>query len=261
MSQTFLTEGGIVMKGIKDRIVFITGGENGLGRAIAQTFAEEGAKVIIFGIDEDNGTRAEKELNKISDGAMFIKGNVMNNDEIANAMNIIKSKYGRLDFAINNAGITGEIKPFLETSEEQYDKVMGVNVKGIFLSMKNEIPLMLENSFGKIVNVSSEAGSVGFEGFSAYIASKHAINGITKTVAIEYAAKGINVNAIAPGTMLTPLVKAFSKEDQEKLSSIRPTRRLIDVDNVAALTVFLCSEYSNDTVGAVFSMDGGYTAK
>lgn len=249
------------MKGIKNGVAFVTGGENGLGKAIAKKFAEEGAKVAIYGIDEENGIKTAQELNEITEGALFIKGNVVSNDDIKNAMNLIKEKYGRLDFAINNAGITGEIKPMLETSEEQYDKVMAVNVKGIFLCMQNEIALMQENNKGKIVNVSSEAGFIGIEGFSTYIASKHAINGLTKTAAIEFATKGININAIAPGTMNTPLVAAFSQEDQDKLASIRPTQRLIEVENVATQTVFLCSDYSNDTVGSIVSMDGGYTCK
>ena len=249
------------MKGIKNGVAFVTGGENGLGKAIAKKFAEEGATVIIYGIDGENGVKTAQELNEITEGALFIEGNVVNNDDIKNAISIIKEKYGRLDFAVNNAGITGEIKPMLETSEEQYDKVMAVNVKGIFLSMQNEIALMLENNKGKIVNVSSEAGFIGIEGFSTYIASKHAINGLTKTAAIEFATKGININAIAPGTMNTPLVAAFSQEDQDKLASIRPTQRLIEVENVAAQTVFLCSDYSNDTVGSIVSMDGGYTCQ
>lgn len=249
------------MKGIKDGVVFITGGENGLGKGIAKAFAEEGAKVVVFGIDEANGQQVVSELNQITEGAMFIEGNVMSNDDLATAMSVVKETYGKLDFAVNNAGITGELKPFMATDEDQYDKVMGVNVKGVFLAMQNEIKMMLENGSGKIVNVSSEAGFIGIENFSTYIASKHAVNGLTKTVAMEFATKGININAIAPGTMRTPLVEAFAQEDQDKLASIRPINRLIDVENVAAQTVFLCSEYSNDTVGAVFSMDGGYTAQ
>jgi NAD(P)-dependent dehydrogenase (short-subunit alcohol dehydrogenase family) len=132
------------MKDIKDRVAFVTGGENGLGEAIARKFAEEGAKVVVFGIDEERGRHVAAELNDITSGALFIKGDVSKNDELAKAMAIIKETYGRLDIAVNNAGITGEIKPFLETSEAQYDKVMAVNVKGVFLSMQHEIKLMQE---------------------------------------------------------------------------------------------------------------------
>lgn len=249
------------IKGIRDGVAFITGGENGLGKAISETFAKAGAKVVVFGIDEENGNKVAQELNAITEGAMFIKGDVTSNDDLAFAMKTIKETYGKLDFAVNNAGITGLLKPFIETDEPQYDKVMDVNVKGVFLSMQNEIKLMMENGVGKIVNVSSEAGSIGIENFSVYIASKHALNGLTKTVAMEYATKGININAIAPGTMRTPLVEAFAQEDQDKLASIRPIQRLIDVENVAAQTLFLCSAYATDTVGAVISMDGGYTAQ
>ncbi|MGD1822084.1 MAG: SDR family NAD(P)-dependent oxidoreductase [Pleomorphochaeta sp.] len=250
------------MKGISGKVVFVTGGENGLGAAIAKKFANEGAKVIIFGIDDVNGVKVEKELNLISKGSMFIKGNVTNNEDLAKAMSIIKEKYGRLDFAINNAGITGVLYSLKDTSEDQFDKIMAVNVKGTFLSMQNELNLMSENNFGRIVNISSEAGfSGGFKGFPVYIASKHAINGLTKATAIEYATSGITINAVAPGTMKTPLVEAYSKEDQDKLSSIRPTKRLIEVDNVATTVLFMCSDYAVDAVGSIFNMDGGYTAQ
>ena len=250
------------MKGIKNGVVFITGGENGLGAAISKKFAEEGSKVVIFGIDEINGNKVAEECSKLNEGAMFIKGNVTNNDDIKNAMNIIKDKYGKLDFAVNNAGVTGGLKPFGETANDHYDLIMNVNVKGVFLCMQNELQLMMENKFGKIVNVSSEAGtSAGFEGLSVYVGSKHAVNGLTKAAAIEYATKGININAVAPGTMSTPLVKAFPQEDQDKLAAIRPSNRLVNVDSVANTVVYLCSDYSMDMVGTIISVDGGNTIK
>ena len=250
------------MKGIKDRVVFVTGGENGLGAAICKKFAEEGAKVVVFGIDEERGKKVADEINKITEGAMFIKGNVMNNDDIKSAMETINETYGTLDFAVNNAGITGVLNTFADTPVKQYDSIMGVNVKGMFLCMQNELEIMKENKFGKIVNVSSEAGfKAGFSGFSVYIASKHAVNGLTKAVAIEYATDGININAIAPGTMLTPLVEAFSQEDQDALAAVRPSKRLVDVESVANTAVYLCSEYSKDMVGTIISMDGGSAAQ
>lgn len=250
------------MKGIKDGVAFITGGENGLGAAISKKFAEEGAKVVIFGIDEAKGNKVAEECNQITEGALFIKGDVTNNDNIKNAMNIIKDKYGKLDFAVNNAGVTGGLKPFVETSNDHYDLIMNVNVKGVFLCMQNEIKLMMENKSGKIVNVSSEGGtSAGFDGLSVYVGSKFAVNGLTKAAAIEYATKGININAVAPGTMLTPLVKAFPQEDQDNLAAIRPSNRLVDVESVANTAVYLCSDYSKDMVGSVVAIDGGNTSK
>lgn len=249
------------MKGIKDRVAFVTGGENGLGQAIAEAFAKAGAKVVIFGIDEEKGPLVAQELNAITEGAMFIKGNVVSNNDLAHAMQIIKKEYGQLDFAINNAGITDKMLPFMETPIEQFDRIVAVNFKGIFQSMQNEIALMTENAFGRVVNVSSEAGFVGFERFSAYVATKHAVNGLTKAVALEQAQNGITVNAIAPGTMKTPLVAALSAEDQKALAAIRPTNRLIELENVAAQALFLCSDYGKDTVGAIWAMDGGNTAQ
>lgn len=250
------------MKGIKDGIAFVTGGENGLGAAISKKFAQEGAKVVIFGIDEENGKKVAEECSQLTEGAMFIKGSVTNNDEIKNAMNIINEKYGKLDFAVNNAGVTGGLKSFTETTSDHYDLIMDVNVKGVFLCMQNELQMMLKNNFGKIVNVSSEAGtSAGFDGLSIYIGSKHAVNGITKAAAIENATKGININAIAPGTMSTPLVKAFPQEDQDKLAAIRPSNRLVEVESVANTAVYLCSDYSKDMIGTIISVDGGNTVK
>jgi NAD(P)-dependent dehydrogenase (short-subunit alcohol dehydrogenase family) len=250
------------MKGIKERVVFVTGGENGLGAAISKKFAEEGAKVVIFGIDETNGEKIAKECNELTEGAMYIKGDVTSNEDISAAMNKIREVYGKLDFAVNNAGVTGGLKDFNTTSVEQYDFIMNVNVKGVFLCMQNEIEMMLENKFGKIVNVSSEAGtSAGFAGLSVYVGSKHAVNGITKAAAIENATNGININAIAPGTMSTPLVLAFPQEDQDALAAIRPSNRLVDVESVANTAVYLCSDYSGDMVGTIVSIDGGNTVK
>lgn len=249
------------MKGISNKVVFVTGGENGLGAAISKRFAEEGAKVVVFGIDEVNGQKVVAELNKITEGALFIKGSVTINADIENAMNIIKEKYGTLDFAVNNAGISGTLHPFLETPIEQFEQIINVNLKGVFQCMQNELKIMSENGFGKIVNISSEAAfSGGFSGFSAYIASKHGVNGLTKAVGVEFAKKGINVNAVAPGTMMTPLVEALPEADQKSLRAIRPSNRLVNVENVANTAVYLCSDYSSDMIGATITIDGGYGA-
>lgn len=246
------------MKGIKDRVVFVTGGENGLGAAISMKFAEAGAKVIVFGIDSEKGEKVAKAANALTEGALFIKGNVMNEDDIKKAMETIVSKYGQLDFAVNNAGITGPLNAFVDTPASQFDSIFGVNVKGMFLCMREELKLMTEKKFGKIVNVSSEAGfKGGFKGMAIYTASKHAVNGLTKVAAIEHATNGININAIAPGTMLTPLVEAFPKEDQEALAALRPSNRLVDVEKVANTALYLCSDYSLDMVGTTISIDGG----
>ncbi len=249
------------MQDIQNRVVFVTGGTKGLGAVICKKFAQAGAKVVLFGRDEVDGKRIEKELNEICEGALFIKGDVVNNADIENAMNIILEKYGTLDFAVNNAAITGELHPFLETSVEQYDQIMDINVKGVYQCMQNELKIMSKNRFGKIVNVTSEAAfNGGYAGFSAYICSKHAVNGLTKAAAVEFAEQGININAIAPGTMQTPMVESFPKEDVEKLSAIRPTKRLVEVDSVANTVLYLCSSYSKDMIGASVIMDGGYSA-
>lgn len=246
------------MRGIKGRVVFVTGGENGLGAAISKKFAEEGAKVVIFGIDEARGLKVAEEINSITEGAMFIRGNVMNLEDIQKAMGTIKEKYGTLDFAVNNAGITGALNPFIKTPAEQFDSIMGVNVKGMFLCMQQELEMMVAKQFGRIVNVSSEAGfKGGFKGLSVYTASKHAVNGLTKTAAIEHATDGININAVAPGTMLTPLVEAFPQEDQDALAALRPSNRLVNVESVANTVVYMCSDDAKDMVGTFISIDGG----
>lgn len=250
------------MSDMNGKVVFVTGGENGLGAAISKKFAQAGAKVVVFGIDETKGNEVADELNTITEGAMFIKGDVTKNDEIQNAMKTIVESYGTLDCAVNNAGVTGPLNPLIDTPEDQYNFIMDVNVKGLLLCMQNELKIMVENKVGKIVNVSSEAGfKAGFKGLSVYTASKHAVNGLTKTAAIEHAKDGININAIAPGTMLTPLVEAFPQEDQDNLAAIRPSNRLVNVDYVANTAVYLCSENSKDMVGTIISVDGGSVAQ
>jgi NAD(P)-dependent dehydrogenase (short-subunit alcohol dehydrogenase family) len=248
------------MRGIKDKVVFITGGEKGLGKATGQRFAEEGAKVVIYGIDEVEGTKTAQELNEITEGAMYIKGNVLNNEELEAAMNKIIEVYGKLDFAVNSAGVTGDIKNVLETSEEEFDFVMNVNTKGVFLSMKNQIKVMKDKKFGKIVNISSAAGLVAIGSLTPYTTSKFAVVGMTKAAAIEYALNGITINAVAPGTIMTPMVAALPQEVTDSLIATHPVKRLMNVDKVAAACVYLCSEDSDDTTGSVVSIDGGYTA-
>lgn len=249
------------MKGIKDRVAFVTGGENGLGKAIAKRFAEEGAKVVIYGLDKEQGIKTAEELNTINEGCMFIEGNVLKSKELDDAMDKIIDTYGQLDFAVNSAGVAGGIKPVLETSEDEYDFVMDVNGKGTFLSMKSQIRVMREKKFGKIVNISSAAGVIGIANLTPYTASKFAVVGMTKSAAVEYALDGININAIAPGTIMTPMVAALPQEMTDGLIAAHPVKRLMNVDRVAASAVYLCTEDSDDTTGSVVSIDGAYTAQ
>jgi len=248
------------MKNINGKVVFITGGSQGLGASISKRFADEGAKIAIFSIDTALDKKLEAELQSKTE-VLFIKGDTRNSADIKNAMKIILARFGTLDFAINCAGVTGAMHPFVDMPENEYDFVMDVNVKGVFLCMQEELKIMLKNKSGKIVNIGSEATfTAGHPLRSVYCISKHALGGLTRNAAIAYADTGININAIAPGTMLTPLVAAFPQDQQDALANTRPTKRFVSIDSVASMAVYLCSDLANDMVGSIVNMDGGKTA-
>jgi NAD(P)-dependent dehydrogenase (short-subunit alcohol dehydrogenase family) len=246
----------------KSKVALITGGSFGIGRATAVAFAKKGAKVAIADWVEDDETSSEI----IASGgeAIFIKCDVSKTADVKAMLDKIISTYGRLDYAFNNAGIEGISAPAQDCTEDNWDKTIGINLKGIWLCMKYEIPEMLKLHKGVIVNCASIAGLVGFPGLPAYVASKHGIIGLTKTSALECAKLGIRVNAVCPGAIKTPMIDRLTgnkKEVEEQFAGMEPIGRLGLPDEVANAVLWLCSDEASFVTGHAMAIDGGWVAQ
>jgi len=253
------------MKEFEGKVALVTGGGSGIGRATAQAFAREGAKVVI---GNRNVQRGEETVTMIRDAggtASFKRTDVLVAAEIKALVEHAVKTYGRLDLAFNNAGVEGEVQlTIVDQTEANFDAVMGVNVKGVWLSMKYEIPRMLEQGGGAIVNCSSVAGLIGFPGVGIYAASKHAVIGLTKTAALEFSAKGIRVNAVNPAVIDTEMVDRLADGMSMKkgdLSTLHPIGRIGRVEEVAEAVLWLCSSKSSFVTGHSLLVDGGFTAQ
>jgi NAD(P)-dependent dehydrogenase (short-subunit alcohol dehydrogenase family) len=246
----------------ENKVAIVTGGSFGIGRATAIMFAQRGAKVAIVDWVEDQET-----LNTIHEAggeAIFIRCDVSKAGDVQGMVEKTVQTYGRLDYAFNNAGIEGEAGITHEATEENFDKVIGINLKGVWLCMKYQIPHMLRQGKGAIVNCSSIAGVIGFTGIPAYTASKHGVIGLTKTAALEYATTGIRVNAVCPGVIQTPMIDRFVEKSQgslEALASGEPIGRVGEPNEIAEAALWLCSDASSFTTGHALVVDGGWVAR
>jgi NAD(P)-dependent dehydrogenase (short-subunit alcohol dehydrogenase family) len=242
----------------------VTGGGSGIGRASALAFAREGAQVVI---GDRNVERGEGTLRMIRDSggtASFRRTDVSIAPEVEALVDHAMTTYGRLDLAFNNAGIEGEVRPLAEQTEANYDTVMDINVKGVWLSMKYEIPRMLEHGGGAIVNASSVAGVIGFPGIAIYAASKHAVIGLTKNAALEYSAQGIRINTVNPGLIDTEMADRLALGVNTKkadLAGLHPIGRIGLVEEVADTVLWLCSAKASFVTGHSLFVDGGFTAR
>jgi NAD(P)-dependent dehydrogenase (short-subunit alcohol dehydrogenase family) len=245
-----------------DKIVLVTGGTSGIGKATALAFAEAGAKVVITGRREREGADVAAEITKTGGTAAFVRADVAKDADVARAIDFVLSTHGRLDVAFNNAGI--EIAgPLNEVTEEQYRRAFDINVWGVLNSMKYEIAAMLKSSGGAIVNTSSVAGHIALPQASIYVATKHAVEGLTKAVALEFAKQGIRVNAIAPGSIDTDMVDRLVGKDGERrnwLLSLHPVGRFGTSEEIAAAVLYLASDAAKFTTGTTLLVDGGWTA-
>ena len=249
----------------KDKTVLITGSGSGIGKAAALAFAKEGANLIVSDINDENGLNTVSEITNNKGKVTFFKADVSNYKMVTDLMNFIVEKFGRLDVAINNAGVGGDFAKISDLTVESWDKTMSVNSTGVFYCIKNQIPIMLKQGGGVILNTSSIAGIRGLPNATAYSASKHAVIGITKTVAMEYAKNNIRVNAICPVFTVTPMFDQEAMDKlksgiSEKLKANVPMKRFANVMEQVSTMLWLCSDEASFITGQAISVDGGLTA-
>jgi NAD(P)-dependent dehydrogenase (short-subunit alcohol dehydrogenase family) len=242
-----------------NKVVLVTGGTSGIGKVTAIAFADAGAKVVLSGRREKEGAEVVAEINQIGGTAAFVRADVSNDADIVKAIDFVLSTHGRLDVAFNNAGME-MLGPLDQVTEEQYRRTFDVNVWGVLNSMKHEIAAMLKTGGGAIVNTSSIAGHIGLAQASIYVATKHAVDGLTKAVAVEFAKQGIRVNAVAPGSIDTDMVARFPSEAQNWLIAQHPVGRLGTSEEIAAAVLYLASDAAKFTTGTILAVDGGWSA-
>jgi len=246
------------------KVALVTGGSSGIGRASALAFAREGAKVVVADVVVEGGEETVGLIKKAGGEALFVRADVSKAAEVEAMVNQVAQTYGRLDCAFNNAGIEGVMAQTAECSEENWDRTLSINLKGVWLCLKYEIPQMLKQGGGAIVNTASALGLVGMAGLPAYTASKHGVAGLTKTAALEYAKAGIRVNAVCPGAIRTPMTeRLFSLQPQiaETATAMEPVGRMGTPEEIAEAVVWLCSEAASFVTGLAMSVDGGWVAQ
>jgi NAD(P)-dependent dehydrogenase (short-subunit alcohol dehydrogenase family) len=243
-------------------VVLITGALTGIGRAAALAFAKQGAKVVVAGRREEAGQALAKELRSFGAEAEFINADVRKEDDVRALVDKTVARFGRLDVAVNNAGTEGQVGPITEQSAEGYAATFDTNVLGVILSMKHEVRVMQAQRSGSIINISSTYGHQGAAGASVYVGSKHAVEGITKSVALELAKSGIRVNAVAPGPTDTGMLTRFTGTPENKAALVTgvPMARLGLAEEVANAIVFIASEGASFITGHILNVDGGHSA-
>lgn len=259
----------MAMAGILDgQITLVTGGGSGIGRATCLALANEGASVAIADLNPETGTAVVNSLTDMGVKALYIESDMSSANSVKDMINITTQRLGGLDCAVNNAGIQGELASTSECSEDNWNRIISVNLKGVWLCMKHEIKHMLNYNRGTIVNVASNFGLVGSPNMPAYSASKHGVLGLTKTAALEYAQAGIRINAVCPGPVDTPLVDNLLEEQPEQADIIMesitqrlPMKRLGKPEEIGTAIAWLCSNQSSFVTGMVMPVDGGFTAQ
>jgi NAD(P)-dependent dehydrogenase (short-subunit alcohol dehydrogenase family) len=243
-------------------VVLITGALTGIGRATALAFAREGARVVISGRREEAGQQLLKELKTLGTEAEFVRTDVRFDHEVRDLVDKTVTRFGRLDVAVNNAGTEGKSVPITEQTTENFETIFHTNVLGVLLSMKHELRVMTPQGSGSIVNISSVAGRKGFSNASVYAASKHAVEGLTKSAALEAAPAGVRVNIVAPGPIETGMLNRFVGTEEVKagFAASVPLRRIGDPEEVARAILFLSSPAASFITGTTIGVDGGLLA-
>jgi len=246
---------------LENKVAVVSGAGSGIGRAIAITYAKEGAKVVVADINEEHANETVKMIQEDGGDAIAVKADSSKADENKKLVAAVVSKYGRLDIACNNAGMGGPAKPTGEYEPEEWDRVIALNLNGVFYACRYQLEQMEKNGGGSIINIASIHGQVAAPNSPAYTASKHAVVGLTKNIAAEYATKNIRCNAVGPGYIETPLLSDNLNDDAKKaIAAKSPINRLGTAQEIADLVTFLSSDKSSFTTGSYIIADGGYTA-
>ncbi|SFJ79470.1 NAD(P)-dependent dehydrogenase, short-chain alcohol dehydrogenase family [Halobacillus dabanensis] len=255
------------MKRLDGKVALITGGSGGIGKETAKLFLQEGARVALVDLNEDGLDEAKKELADHGD-VLTVSANVSNEDEVQNYVQKVLDEFGTIDVFFNNAGIEGKVAPITEQTVEDFDKVYGVNVRGVFLGLKHVMPVMMEKQEGSIINMSSVAGLMGSPGVAPYVSSKHGVVGLTKVAALEAADSTVRVNSIHPSPVNTRMMRSlesgFNPEDAESAKTQQeqaiPLKRYGESEDIAKLVLFLASDDSKFITGSQYRVDGGMGA-
>lgn len=246
---------------LKDKVAIITGAASGIGESTAIIFAREGAKLVLTDIDDKKGNELVLKINNEGGQSVFFKADVATPGDSEKSVELAMEKFGRLDVAVNNAGIGGLLAPVGEYEIEGWQRVININLSGVFYGMRYQIPAMLKSGGGSIVNIASILGNVGTANSAAYVAAKHGVTGLTKSAAIEYASQGIRINSVGPGYIKTPLLEALDQTVLDYLVELHPIGRLGTAEEVAQLILWLAGGRSSFVTGSYYPVDGGYLAQ
>jgi NAD(P)-dependent dehydrogenase (short-subunit alcohol dehydrogenase family) len=246
------------------KVVLVTGASSGIGKAAALAFARDGANLVLADTQADGGSEVARKIEALGRKVTFVRCDVSSENDVKNLLQKTIDMFGRLDCAFNNAGIEGKQASTSDCTNENWDQVININLKGVWLCMKYEIPQMLKQGGGAIVNCSSIAGLIGFPGIPAYVASKHGVIGLTKTAALEYAKSNIRINAVCPGVIHTPMIDRFihgEAQIQKQLVDGEPIGRVGQPDEIAQAALWLCSDAASFVTGHPMVVDGGWVAQ